>query len=54
MFRSLMRHLQVYCLCLGAELYFNMVPNFEYDYVICNIMLSNKILDIMHSLVQPT
>jgi hypothetical protein len=39
MFRSLLCHHQVYCLCLGVELVFNVNPYFEYDYVTCNITL---------------
>jgi hypothetical protein len=36
----------VYCLCLGAELLFN--TDIEYDYVTCNIMLSNKTFGIIY------
>jgi hypothetical protein len=51
MFRPLLGHHQVYCLCLGAELDFNLDPHFEYDYVTCNIMLGNKTLGIIYFLV---
>jgi hypothetical protein len=53
MFRPLLGHHQVYCLCLGAELvFFNMDPCFVYDYITRNIMLGNKTLGIVYFLVQ--
>jgi hypothetical protein len=42
MFRPLLGHYQMYSLCLGAELVFNMHPYFGYDYITCNIMLGIK------------
>jgi hypothetical protein len=51
MFRPLLGHHQVYCLCLGAEIIFNMDLCFEYDYIKCNIMLGNKTLGSIHFLV---
>jgi hypothetical protein len=47
MFRPLLSHHQVYCLCLGADPIFNMDPYFEYDYITFNIMLGNKTLGIV-------
>jgi hypothetical protein len=52
MFRPLLGLYQVYYLCLGAELVFNMDPYVEYDHITCNIMLGNKILGIIYFLVQ--
>jgi hypothetical protein len=52
MFRPLLGHHQVYCLCFGAELAFNMDLNFEYDYITRNIMLCNKTLGIIYFFVQ--
>jgi hypothetical protein len=52
MFRPLLGHHQVYCLCLGDELVFNMDLYFEYEYITCNIMLGNKALGINYFLVQ--
>jgi hypothetical protein len=52
MFRALLSHHEVYCVCLGAELIFNMDPHFEYDYITYNIMLGNKTLCIIYILVQ--
>jgi hypothetical protein len=41
MFRPLLDHHQVYCLCLAAELVlFNMDPYFEYDYVAYNTRIN--------------
>jgi hypothetical protein len=52
MFRPLLGRHQVYCLCLGAELMFNIHPYFEYHYITCNIMLGNTTLGIIYFLVQ--
>jgi hypothetical protein len=49
-FRLLLGHYQVYCLCLEAELVFNMDPYFKYDYITCNIMFGDKILGIIYFL----
>jgi hypothetical protein len=38
MFRSLLGHHQVYCLCLGAELVFNMHAYSEYAYITRNTL----------------
>jgi hypothetical protein len=48
MFRPLLDHHQVYCVCLGYELVFSMDPYFEYDYITCNIMLGNITLGIIY------
>jgi hypothetical protein len=52
MFRPLLGHHQVYCLCLGTELVFNMDPYFKYDYITCIIMFGDKTLVIIYFLVQ--
>jgi hypothetical protein len=39
MFRPLLGHHHVYCLCLGAELVFDIDPYFDCDYITCSIML---------------
>jgi hypothetical protein len=48
----LLGHHQVYCLCLGVELVFNVDPYCGYGYITCNIMLGNKTLGIICFLLQ--
>jgi hypothetical protein len=51
MFRPLLCQHQVYCVCLGAELVFNMDPYFRYGYISRNVTLGNKPLSSVYFLV---